>query len=813
MFDTLLQDIRFGFRTLLKNPGLTGIAVLSLALGIGANTTIFSWVQAVLLRPLPGVSDPDSLVVLATKSPSGSPISCSYPDFVDFRDHNEVFSGVTTFDMQAMSLSDGGRAERVYGAIVSGNYFDVLGVAASPGRTFLPEEDRDPGSHAVAVISHGLWQRRFNSDPGLLNRTVTINGHPFTIVGIAPENFGGTVVGLGLDIWVPMMMQQQVVPGDKLLEQRGNRWLQSLARLKPGVTISQAESSINTVAGQLAQEYPRSNEGMTAALYPLWNSPWGAGFLLKPVLLVMTAVVGLVLLIACANVANLLLSKAVGRRKEIAIRLALGASRLRLIRQLMTESVLLALVGGLGGLLVAYWGAGLLLAFAPTTDIPVKLATDLDGRILIFTLVVSVLTGLIFGLAPALQTSNPNLINTLKDAGGRSGGGQARSRLRNLLVVFQVALSLLLLICAGLFLKSLKNGQTLDPGFNPNNMLLVSYDLFPNGYTPERGTLFHDQMVERIKAMPGVESATVAHRVPLGFGGSSSSHAQIDGYQPRPGEEINIFTNNVGLNYFATMGIPLTEGREFTAQDNKDSNRVAVINQTMARRYWGDRDPLGSQIRIGDTKLEVVGVARDGKYQFLGEDPKPFMYMPIAQSYRSEVVLQIRTSGPPEEMLPAVRQEVRAMDPDLPLYEIKSMTDHLAISVFPQRIAATLLGILGMLALVLASVGLYGVITYSVSQRTHEIGIRMALGARTSDVLKLVVRQGMMLALIGVAIGLLAAFGLTRFLSSLLYGVSATDLITFLATPLLLSLVAFIATLIPARRAAKVDPMTALRYE
>ncbi|HVG20511.1 MAG TPA: ABC transporter permease, partial [Blastocatellia bacterium] len=456
----LLQDFRYGIRMLLKNPGFTAVAVLSLALGIGANSTIFSWVKGILFRPLPGVTESDRLVVFAGNSLAGSYTSTSYPDYVDLRDNNKVLDGFIVFDMATMSLNAGGEAQRVYGTVVSGNYFDVLGVNAALGRTFLPEEDKTPNTHPVIVISHGMWQRVFGADPNVVGKTVTLNSHPFTVVGVAPDSFLGTFVGLSIDLWVPMMMHEQIIPGGNRILSRGDHWLQAMGRLKHGVSIEQAQTELEAIARQLAQQYPRTNEGRGAAIFPLWKSPWGAGFVLRPVLFVLTAVVGLVLLIACANVANLLLARAVGRRKEIAIRLSVGASRARLIRQLLTESVLLALLGGAGGLLIAYWASGLFMAIVPPMNIPVKLFLGIDGGVLWFTLGVSVLTGVIFGLAPALQASSPDLVDALKDDTGRSSGSRGKARLRNGLVIAQVALSLILLIGAGLFLQSLQKGQT-----------------------------------------------------------------------------------------------------------------------------------------------------------------------------------------------------------------------------------------------------------------------------------------------------------------------------------------------------------------
>ncbi len=809
--ERLLEDIRYGVRMLLKNPGLTVVAVLSLAIGIGANATIFSWVQSLLLRPIPAATDPDSLVVFAERTRSGSYMSTSYPDFVDFRDRNETLAGLMGYRGQSMGVVIEGRAERVWGAIVSGNYFDVLGVRAALGRTFLAEEDRTPGTHPVAVISHAFWKRRLAADPDIAGKTIGVNGHTFTIVGVTAPEFLGTFVGLSTDLWVPMMMQREVMPGGDRLNERGDHWFEAMARLKPGVSLNQANANLDNLARQMAEQYPATNEGRVVVVMTLWDSPFGAQTILKPVLMVLTAVVTLVLLIACANVANLLLSRAVNRRKEIVIRLSMGASRGRLIRQLLTESSLLSLLGGAGGLLLAFWSRNLLAAFAPPTDMPIHIAVDIDFGVLVFTLIVSLATGLVFGLAPAIQATRPDLVSVLKDESTRVAGG--RGRLRNSLVIVQVALSLVLLICAGLFLRSFYNGQRLNPGFDPENLVVASYDVFPGGYTEQRGRLFHGQVIDRIRSLPGVESASLARRLPLGFGGSSSTSVAIDGYAPRPDENMNIDYNEVAPGYFHTMSIPVVEGREFTSEDNEKSRPVIIINQTMARRFWPDESAIGRRIRRGSTSLEVIGVARDGKYRSLSEEPRSVMYMPLLQSYRSQVVVITRAAGNSATAIASIREAMRDMDANLPLYDTMTMREHLAASVFVQNIGATFLGIFGVLALMLATVGLYSVMAYSVSQRTHEIGIRMALGADSRNVLGLVVKQGMKIALIGVGAGLVGAFALTRFLSNLLYGVSASDPLTFGGIAALLAGVALVACFVPARRATKIDPMIALRYE
>lgn len=581
---TLIQDLRFAVRMLFKSPGFTAVAVISLALGIGANTTIFTWMKHILFQPLSGVANSEQFVVLTGRSRAGELRSVSYPDYENWRDENHVFSGVIALDDLPLSLGTSGQTDRVWGMIVSGNYFDVLGVKMEYGRGFLPEEDRTLGTHPVTVLSHKLWQRRFGGAPSIVGQTIQLNGRNFTVVGIAPENFLGTESGLSFDLWVPMMMQGQISPGGDRTKQRGNHWMLAQARLKPGVSIPQAQAEMETIAARLAQEYPNTNDGLQIDVNPLWKDPTGGANLLRPILTILMVVVGLVLLLACANIANLLLARATARQREISVRLAMGAGRLRLVRQLLTESILLACLGGVAGVGVAYLCRNLMIAFVPPTNLPVTLNFELDGTILTFALFVTLLTGIVFGLVPALQVSKPDLVSALKDESGTTSGSRRKARLASALVVAQVALSLLLLIGAGLFLRSVEKGQTIDPGFDPHNMLVASIDLFPSGYTRDRGLEFYRQLLARLHAVPGVEAVTLSRSVPLGFLGRSSTSVTIPGYVPRPNEEINILFNNVGPDYFHTLGIPIVRGRDFTVEDRDGMPDVVVINETMARR-------------------------------------------------------------------------------------------------------------------------------------------------------------------------------------------------------------------------------------
>ncbi len=839
---TIWQDLRYAARTLWKTPGFTIVAVLSLALGIGANTAIFSFVNAVLLRALP-VAEPERLVFVFNGTRAEPYNVSSYPDYVDYRDRNKIFSDLTAYSGITVSLNNNEGAEQISGLIVTGNYFDVLGVRARAGRTFMPEEDHTPGAHPVAIISHGLWQRLFAGDANAVGKRLLLNGQPFTIVGVAPVGFNGAEAGQTNDIYVPMMMQAVVRPprsgysgemNPDLLGRRSSGWLNMIGRLKPGVSFEGAQSEMKALAKQLEDAYPDTNREETATLFPVTKGdPDQRGTLLS-VAGLMSAVVGLVLLIACANVANLLLARASARRKEISIRLALGAGRPRLIRQLLTESVFLSLVGGAFGLLLAVWQVDVLQSYSPPGNFfPIAFDFSLDARVLGFTLLLSVLTGIIFGIAPALQASNPNLVHALKDETvtlpGASSWGLRGFNLRNLLVVAQVALSLVLLISAGLFLRSLGQAQRIDPGFSPQNVLVMPLNIHLLRYTKAQGQEFYRGVIERVEAIPGVQSATLSRTPPLS-GASRQSTVFIEGREgpdraggsesqggnPDTGENITL-ASPVALKYFETMNIPLLRGRDFTAQDREGAPGIVIINETFARRYFPDQDPLGKRLSLSGARgpwLEVVGLARDGKYITLGETSSPMLYQSILQRHETGMTLLIRTTGgDPSNFVAGVRREVQTIEKNLPVTNIRPMTELLNNSLFPARMGAVLLGMFGLLALLLAAVGLYGVMSYSVVRRTREIGIRMALGARGGDVLGLVLREGMALVAVGVLLGLAGAFAATRLLVSFLYGVSTTDPLTFAGIAVFLTLIALAASFVPARRASRVDPMEALRYE
>lgn len=822
IMETLLKDIRYAIRSLLKRPGFAAVAVITLALGIGANSTIFSLANSLFLRPLP-VDDPHSLVWIFTDRENPT----SYPDYLDYRDQgSDLFNGVLAYDWVALNLGGNVQAERVDGALVSGNYFDVLGVKAELGRSFLREEDKTPSP--VVVISHSLWQRRFGGDVNVIGKSLVLNGHDFAIVGVAPKGFAGTEEAFPRDIWIPLTMHAQLKAGfvsarsgTNLLADRNARWLNVMGRLNPGVGLRQAQAGMDVIASRLALAHPETNANRHIALYTAGNGRPVFRTMLWPVTGLLLAVVGLVLLIACANVANLLLARATRRRKEVAIRVTLGATRGRLIRQLLTESVLLSCLGGFAGLLLSVWITDVLAALKPAVPLPINVDFHTDWRVLAFTLLLSFVAGVVFGLAPALQASKHDLVPALKDEAQASGGKRGLFSLRSLLVVGQVSISLVVLIAAGLFLRSLRHAQAVDPGFDPANVLTLSINTGAQGYDGTKASLFYQQLVERVAILPGVQAVSIAQSAPLSYFYSPAfaSPAVVEGREPPPGENPPMIGNNtVGPNFFQTLGIPLLKGRDFTPQDRDGGPQVAIINETMGQRFFPNDDPIGQRLRImrrggQQVSCEIVGVVRDSKYRSLGEEPSPYIFLPFLQNPQPVMTLHVRTGGDRDGTTVAIRREVQALDQNLPPFNVMSLVENINISLFPARFGALLLGGFGVLALVLASVGIYGVMSYGVSERTHEMGIRMALGARGNDVLRLVIAQGMRPAVIGVVVGAGLAWLSTRVVASYLYGVSATDPLTFGGVALLLIGVAFLACYLPARRATKVDPLVALRYE
>jgi len=808
---TLWQDLRYGARMLRKKPGFTLIAVITLALGIGANTAVFSLVNTVLVRPLP-VERPEQLVSLnnvALKLPV-----ISYLNYRDFRDRNNSFSGMLAYRYTPLGLSHNGVNERVWGYLATGAYFEVLGVKPALGRFFTPDDDRAPGAHPVAVITYDCWQKRFAGDAQVIGKTVIVNGRNFTIIGVAPQGFYGSEIAYRPEIWFPAMMQEQI-EGWSALETRGNSTFFAQGRLKPGVTMSQAEAELKAIAAQLAREFPNENEGMTVTLSPAGLlGAWIRGPIIGYAGVLM-AVVGLVLLLACTNLANLLLARGAERRKEIAVRLAIGAGRRRLVRQLLTESTLVSTLGGGLGLLLAYWLVEAMMALKPPIDVALSTELYIDRRVLLFTLVISVLTGVIFGLLPALQSTKPDLAPALKDE--ISLGGYRRSWLRNGLVVSQVSLSLLLLICAGLTLRGLQRAQSLDPGFTPRQALEISFDLGLQGYDGPRSQEFKRRLLERVRALPGVQYAGLSDFVPLNLSVNSINPIYVEGQPEQRGANVpTAMAARATSGFLSALGTRLIQGRDFTEQDGESKQDVAVVNETFTRRFWPGQSALGKRFSYAGSAgpwIEVVGVIQDGKYFSLSEEATPFVYTNVRPGSGGGGILVARTTGEPQSAMAAIRREFQQLDATLPLYNVRTMVEHMAIPLFPARVAATLLGGFGSLALALAAIGIFGVMAYAVTQRTREIGIRMALGAQAGGIFKLVVGQGLKLTALGMGIGLACAFAGTRLMSGLLYGVSALDVVTFAGVSLLLALVALLACYIPARRAMKVDPMVALRCE
>jgi len=817
---TLLQDLRYGVRTLGKNPGVTIVAVITLALGIGANTAIFSGVSAFVFRPLP-VPHPEQLVrPMELTEDRGLADEFSYPDFVDYRNQQSVFSGMFAEDMVQAAIGTETENDVIWGQVVSGNYFDVLQVTPMMGRAFLPEEDSAPGAHPVVVVSHSLWQRRLGADSHIVGKTVELNGKPYNVIGVAPPTFKGSKFALALDFWIPMAMVEELQRNPGLLKDRGSNWMNIVARLKPGVSLDQASANVSMIAKRLNQTYPDDRASSTDGLVKteLEGRFEEAAAMMKAGAAIAMTIVGLVLLIACANVANLLLARAAARRKEIGIRLALGASRARLIRQLLTENILLSLLGGGMGLLLAYWLTYLMQGFIPIIEYNVlNDFFGIDSRALIFTLSISLLTGVLFGLAPAWHASKPELVPVLKGEITTQSGKRRRLTLRNSLVVAQVALSMVVLVCAGLFVQSFRYVQRMDPGFSAQNVLLMTINPQLIGYDETQNKDFFGRAVEGVKALPGVEAASVTRLAPLGDSSNSSGPILREGETLARGSAGRVIMNtSVSPGYFQTMQIPVLEGRDFDDRDRKGSQQTVIVNERMADMMWPGQSAVGKRILVGTDShdpLEVIAVVKTGKYRSLSEDPKPFYYYPMRQRRPAGMTLLVRTSGDPHALINAVRTHIQSLDRRMPIFAVKTLPEHMTWALWAPRMAASLSLAFGLVALLLSAVGLYSVMAYIVSQRTREVGIRMALGAQRRDVLRLMAAYGMSLALLGLAIGLTLAFALARALSAVLIGISVYDLTIFLTAPVLLALVAAAACFFPARRATKVDPLVALRYE
>jgi predicted permease len=823
--DDLAKDIRFGARMLVKNRGFSAVAVLSLALGFGLNTTIFTVVNAVLLHPLP-VRDVSHLVQLDTidaktkfTQANAVKLGMSFANFQDFRRQNEVFTDLAAWTGYPVTWSGGAEPRQVQSYVVSANYFDVLGLHPAAGRFFLPGEDTQTNSNTVAIISYAMWTNKFGSDPQALGRSMILNSTPYTIIGVAPRGFKGTIsLASSEQVWLTTSMKDQIFSGFAAEFFNDRRFLNMtlFGRLQPGITMPQAQASLKTIASRLEAEYPKDNGGRSVALTSLAEAAVGANehdqFTLAGGM--MLGAVGLVLLIACANLANLLLAQAAHREKEMTVRSALGAGRGRLLRQLLTESTLLSLAGAAVGLLIAYWGRNILWSYRPSFIQQNDVDLSLDSHVLLFTLGIALITGALFGAVPAIQASSPNLADTLKAGGRGNSVGWRANPIRSLLVVVETALALVALVGAGLFIRSQQNAQRIHPGFESEKLFMMAFDLGALHYNEGKAQQFFRAAVERAAAAPGVQSATVAANFPIG--GGLGRTVFPEGQDETTGYRGTLTTlNSVTPAYFETLRIPVVRGRVFTDTDGKDTQLVAVINQAMADHFWPGEDALGKRFHFFDEpKLrEVVGVVKNTVINQIGEDPQPVAYLPMTQHYSPFATVQVRTAGRPDSVISTVRNSIQSLDRNLAITNVQSIHELMDQGLWAARMGAALLTLFGVLALVLAAVGVYGVLSYSVSQQRHEIGIRRALGAQGGDVLRLVAGQGLRLALVGLAVGLALALAFTRGLASLLYGVSATDPATFGGVTAILLVVAVLACYIPARRATRVDPLVALRYD
>jgi macrolide transport system ATP-binding/permease protein len=806
--DEVVQDLRFGLRMLVKNPTFTCVAVLTLALGIGANTAVFTFVDALLLRPLGGVTQPDRLIQLGRQYPDKAYLSdSSYPDFLDYRDENAVLSGVAAVAPRAFHLSTRNETERVEGELISSNYFSVLGVTAAHGRLISPADDR-ANADPVVVLSYSLCNRRFGGNPSVLGTTVTIDGHAFNVIGVANEPFAGIKIGTPRDIWLPLATLRTIDPRSARFEQRRASWLEMFGRLKPGVTLEQARAELSVLAQRLQQAYPTTNARAGIAVEPGLGRDVDVQRALRRFACVPLTAVGIVLLIACANIAGLLLARAAARRKEIATRLALGAGRVRVIRQLLTESIVLALASGVAGLAIADWLTHGLRSLLPDRYLFLSFNVDLglDWRVFGFTLGVATATGVLFGLIPAFQGSRPSIVPALK---GMSVSADRRViGLRGFMVVTQVALSVILLIAAGLCVRTLRNAAAIDKGYDAGRVLTARIDLAKQNYNNARARLLQQQLLERLQTIPGTEAAAFAVTLPLNDGRWEDA-VHLEGDPTR----MQTFQNVVSPQYFDAMNISLVDGRQFTDRDNEKAPAVVILNQTLARMLWPGESPIGRRLTTKGQSLDVIGMVRDIKGRSLFEPASPILYLPLYQWNQPNVVLHLRTAVSAASLVAAVRQEVHALDQDLPLYAVRTMDEHVTATLTPQRLLAYLIGGFGTLALLLAGIGLYGLLAYAVTERTPEIGVRMALGAHKADVMRLFVAEGMKLAVLGIIVGAVAAFGVTPLMNSLLFGISPLDPLTFIVVPVLLLSTALVACLVPAHRGAREDPKVALRYE
>ncbi len=813
VIEDLVQDLRYGLRQLLRSPGFSALAILCLTLGIGANTAVLSWIEGILFRPYPAVAHQERLLALAgTARGETGPTALSWPDYLDLQRNCTLCDAFFVSKITGSTLNVGERAEVTRGSIVSANYFDAIGVHPILGRGFEPGEDAGSDSHPVAVISYQLWRNRFKGDPQIVGKMQRLNNVPHTIIGVAPEGFYGTFVGWGMQFWVPASMEETFESGGYKLEDRGARWIESYVRLKPGVTRAQAQQEISATATRLENNYSATNRGRGIQLFPLWQTPFNNARTLLPTLEIMLAMGAFVLLIACANVGNLLLVRSFARRHEMTVRLAIGASRIRLLKQLLTEGLILSTLGAAGALLVAYWCRhALVLLFPARSGVAMYLPGEIDWRVMSLTAGVCLIATLIIGLVPASQTRNLELAGALKAGSSGVVGARRGAWVRSGLVVFQVCLSFILLVGAALLLESLQKIRTTSPGFSTTNVVSTGVSLISAGYDVPHARIFQEELIARVRALPGVQSAAFARLSPLDYGTYSSTPIAVDGYQPPPEEQPTVDYNQVSPDYFATLGIRLLSGREFTRADNENAQLVAIVNQTMAARYWRGQDPIDRRLQVKGRWARVIGIAADSKYESMRESPKPFFYVPLLQDFVRGPDLYIRSSQPLQSISAALLREVHALDANLALYETITLQEQVDRSTSPQLVAVDLVSILGGLALLLAAVGLYGVMSYAVAQSIRELGLRMALGATAADLFRRVISRGLRLTAVGVLCGATAGLVLTRLFGKLLYNVSPNDPLAFASAVAVMTITSVAACLLPAWRATRTDPARVLR--
>jgi len=811
--EDLVQDLRYGLRQLFRSPGFSVLAILCLTLGIGANAAVLSWIEGILFRPYPAVAHQERLLALAgTARGETGPTGLSWPDFLDLQRSCTLCDSFFVSKITGSTLNVGERAEVTTGSIVSANYFDAIGVHPILGRGFEPGEDVGSDSHPVAVISYQLWRNRFKGDPQIVGKMQRLNNIPHTIIGVAPEGFYGTFVGWAMHFWVPASMEETFESGGYKLEDRGARWIEAYVRLKPGVTRAQAQEEISATARRLENNYAATNRGRGITLWPLWQTPFNNAGTLLPTLEIMLAVGAFVLLIACANVGNLLLVRSFARRHEMTVRLAIGASRIRLLKQLLTEGLILSTLGAAGGLLVAYWCRhALVLLFPARSGVAMYLPGEIDWRVMSLSVAICLIATLIVGLVPAFQTRNLELAGALKAGSSGVVGARGRAWVRSGLVVFQVCLSFILLVGAALLLQSLQKIRTTSPGFSTTNVVETGVSLVSAGYDVPHAKIFQEELIARVRALPGVQSAAFARLSPLGYETYSSTPIAVDGYQPPPEEQPTVDYNQIGPDYFATLGIRLLSGREFTRADDENAQLVAIVNQTMLARYWRGQDPIDRRLQVKGRWARVIGVAADSKYESIRESPKPFFYVPLLQDFVRGPDLYIRTAQSLQSISAALLREVHALDANLALYEMITLQEQVDRSTSPQLVAVDLVSILGGLALLLAAVGLYGVMSYAVAQSIRELGLRMALGATAADLFRRVISRGLRLTAVGVLCGATAGLALTRLFGKLLYNVSPNDPLAFASAVAVMTITSVAACLLPAWRATRTDPARVLR--